>query len=381
MILGINASRARSGGAKAHLIGILTEGRPSDFGFTQVHVWGYRELLDALPDCSWLIKHCPRSTEKSILHQLWWEQLCLPSELTGNKCDILFNVDAGTVCRFKPNVTMSRDMLSYESGEINRYGFSRARLRLLVLRWVQNASLRRADGAIFLTRYAGEVIQNYCGIRKNVALIPHGIGEAFRNVDKKQRWPYHGEREIECLYVSNAAPYKHQWHVVRAIELLRNRGYAIRLTLIGGGEGPAQARLAAQMDASDPSREFVTQLPFIAQKDLPKYFSGADLFIFASSCENMPNTLLEAMAAGLPIACSDRGPMPEVLENAGVYFNPEDPCSIFEAVREIVENQSLRLEISRLALERSRLFSWSRCAKETWRYLANTCSAHAQCAR
>jgi glycosyltransferase involved in cell wall biosynthesis len=95
----------------------------------------------------------------------------------------------------------------------------------------------------------------------------------------------------------------------------------------------------------------------------------------------MPNTLLEAMAAGLPIACSDRGPMPEVLENAGVYFNPENPSSIAEAVSEIIENQSLRLAISRLALQRSRLFSWSRCAKETWQYLANTHNAHVQCAR
>ena len=54
----------------------------------------------------------------------------------------------------------------------------------------------------------------------------------------------------------------------------------------------------------------------------------AHLFVFASSCENMPNTLVEAMASGLPIACSDRGPMPEILRDGGTYFDPENEVTI-----------------------------------------------------
>ena len=57
--------------------------------------------------------------------------------------------------------------------------------------------------------------------------------------------------------------------------------------------------------------------------DLHQKYLDADLGLFASSCENMPNILLETMGAGLPIACSNRQPMPEILKNGGEYFDPE----------------------------------------------------------
>jgi glycosyltransferase involved in cell wall biosynthesis len=366
MILGINASRARSGGARSHLIGILSEADPLDHGLSQVHVWSYPELLDALPDRAWLIKHCPVSVEQSILHQLSWERFVLPYELRSVDCSILFNVDAGTVCRFHPNVTMSRDMLSYEPGEIERYGWSRARFRLMLLRWVQNASLRQSDCAVFLTSYAAKVIQSDCGVCKRTALIPHGVGEAFKGIQPIRAWPAPGERPVECLYVSNAAPYKHQWHVVKAIEILRQRGHSLRLTLVGGGAGPAQARLTDQIAASDPDGEFVNQSPFVSHEELPAYLSGADLFVFASSCENMPNSLLEAMAASLPIACSDRGPMPEVLSDGGVYFNPEDPYSIALAIEKLTTDSRLRVQSALRAKQLSTDFSWKRTANDTF---------------
>lgn len=103
----------------------------------------------------------------------------------------------------------------------------------------------------------------------------------------------------------------------------------------------------------------------------PNSYSDRMFFIFASSCENLPNTLVEAMAAGLPIACSDRGPMPEVLQKGGVYFNPEDSVSIFEALKKIIENKTVRENIAEISLERSQLYSWERCARETWQYLVD----------
>jgi len=367
--LGINASRARSGGAKVHLVGILSSIQPSVYGFSEIHVWSYSELLDSLPNRPWLVKHCPVATRRSIIQQLAWERFQLPKELRFYNCTLLFNVDAGTSCRFHPNVTMSQDMLSYEPGEMGRYGWSSARLRLILLRWVQNTSLRLADGTIFLTKYASQVIQGFCGPCKRVALIPHGVGESFRAVEPLEKWPLNRERPIECLYVSNAAPYKHQWHVVAAIAQLRERGYSLRLTLVGGGEGSAQTRLLAQLAESDPSGEFVNQEPFIPQEELPKYFASADLFVFASSCENMPNTLLQAMATGLPIACSNRGPMPEVLQGGGCYFDPEDPVSIATALEKLLSGTPFRLECAAQAKKLSLAYSWERCADETFAFL------------
>ena len=370
--LGINASRARSGGAIAHLVGVLGEVNPADFGVSEVHIWSHAKLLAAIPTAPWLIKHSPLELERSLLRQMWWERFSLPKELQQSGCTILLNVDAGSVCQFWPAVTMSRDMLSYEPGEIERYGISISRLRLIALRYVQNASLKFTAGAIFLTRYAAHVIQKSCGPLTNIAYIPHGVGSDFRSNTSDQHWPETGERPIRCLYISNALPYKHQWHVVEAVAGLRNRGLDLQLMLVGGGEGRAQKRLDMQIAKLDPKRVFVTQHAFVPQHTLPDFLAKADLFVFASSCENMPNTLVEAMATGLPIACSNRGPMPEVLEDGGVYFDPENPDSIAAAIEDLITNPDKRSELAMRAKNLSCNYSWLRCANETFAFIAQT---------
>ena len=372
MNLGINASRARSGGAVAHLVGVLGEVNPADYGVREVHIWSYSGLLSLLPSTPWLVKHAPAELDHSLSHQLWWERFSLPSELRKARCSILLNVDAGSVCRFRPAVTMSRDMLSYEPGEIERYGISKARLRLMALRYVQNASLRSADGAIFLTQYAARVIQQSCGPLGNVAYIPHGVGAAFLFDRPPKVWPLVGERPIRCLYVSNTLPYKHQWHVVEAVAQLRQQGFDLQLELVGGGEGMAQRRLEAQIARVDPNRGFVTQHGFMSQRKLPEFLAKADLFVFASSCENMPNTLVEAMAAQLPIACANRGPMPEVLEDGGLYFDPENPDSIASAIASLIMEPDKRIRLAMRAKELASQYSWSRCAQETFSFIAKT---------
>ncbi|MHA6298268.1 glycosyltransferase [Devosia sp. CAU 1758] len=354
------------------MIGLLENATPEQFGFESVHVWSYGALLNKLPDRPWLVRHNPAALEQSIFHQLHWQRATFSRELANQKCSIVLNTDAGTVSRFSPSVTMSRDMLSYEPGEIDRFGWGRAGLRLLLLRHMQNSSLRRASGAIFLTAYAADVIQKSCGKLANVRQIPHGVGEAFRlRADQRKPWPSNGEA-IECVYVSNSAPYKHQWVVVRAVESLRRDGFNVNLTLIGGGRGAAQEKLDAQIRQSDPKSEYVKAVDFVAHSDLPERLSQADLFIFASSCENMPNTLLEGMAAGLPIASSSRGPMPEVLENGGTYFDPEDDGSIHRAVAALIVDSELRDRVRTRAQRLSENYSWRRCADETLAFLAET---------
>jgi glycosyltransferase involved in cell wall biosynthesis len=95
--------------------------------------------------------------------------------------------------------------------------------------------------------------------------------------------------------------------------------------------------------------------------------------VFASSCENLPNILLEAMASGLPIACSNRLPMPEVLGPAGVYFDPLRPRQIEDALRQLFHDAQLRRHLAVAAFERAGQFSWSDCARDTFRFLADVC--------
>ncbi len=372
LTIGIDASRNRSGGAVAHLIGILSEGDPASVGISEVHVWAYQALLAAIPDRTWLIKHNPPALEQSMLRQLWWQRFGFPIEFKRADCQIVLNTDAGTISTVRPAVTMSRDMLSYEPGVIELFGFGKARLRLILLRYMQNRSLRAAEGVIFLTRYAAKVIQQSCGSLQSIAYIPHGVGAAFKQARQLNSWPEAVERPIRCLYVSNAAIYKYQWVVVRAIAALRKRGHNLTLSLVGGGKGPAQRLLKDAIAVADPERVFVEQLAFLPQQELPNHLAQGDLFVFASGCENMPNTLVEAMAVGLPIACSNRGPMPEVLADGGVYFDPEDADSIAEAIEQIIQLPTMRLTIAQRAKALSQQYSWKRCADETFAFVAQT---------
>lgn len=367
--IAIDASRSKSGGGKAHLIGILNELDPTRFNIDQIHVWSYRTLLNDLPDEPWLVKHCPEATEKSILGQLWWQYNTLHKEVEEQGCQVLLNTSAGTVCQFQPAVTMSRDMLSFERREIARFGFGREWLRLFILRYTQKKSLKDSTGALFLTKYAADTIQTWTGKIPTYRIIPHGTGQNFRNNKLKISFPINGEREIKCLYVSNVDRYKHQWNVAKAIYNLRKKGHHISLRLVGGGKGPAQARLEKVLEEIDPNSEFVVQDIFLKHQQIPPIISESDIFIFASSCENMPNTLVEAMACGIPIACSNLGPMPEVLLDGGVYFDPEDVESITNSVEILINEKEKREFSAKRSKELSKQYSWKRCAHETMNYL------------
>ena len=372
MNIAIDASRNRSGGAKAHLIGILSKCIPARHGIQEIHVWAFKELLDQVPDYPWLIKHNPASLEQSLSKQLGWQATALAGEIKSAGCDILFTTDASTLCYFTPMVVLSQDMLSYEPGVMAYFGYGIARLRLLAILAIQNLAFQRATGVIFLTRYAAKVIQKSCGFLPNVTYIPHGVDAVFQQTQAINGWPKGDERPIRCIYVSNTEMYKHQWVVVEAISLLRRRGHNLTLSLVGGGKGPAQKLLQDAIDATDPASSFIKKLEFLPHNDLPALLAEADLFVFASSCENMPVTLVEAMAVGLPIACSDRGPMPEVLADGGRYFNPEDSESIAGAIEQIIQSPALRLAIGQRAKALSQQYDWKRCADETFSFIAET---------
>lgn len=367
MIIGIDASRSKSGGGSAHLIGIMNNLNPEHFNITTVHVWAYQKVLNAIEDKPWLVKHCPESTKGSLFKQIIWQRYTLPNELRKFKCNILLSTDAGTVCSFKPNVVMSRDMLSFEKSEIRRYGLGKDWLRLLILRYVQSSSLKKSQGAIFLTDYAAKTIQNWTGNIREIKIIPHGVGNEFKNaqVCEVQK----GRSIFRCVYVSNAARYKHQWHVLRAIHKLRNEGLDVTIKFIGGGKGPAQACLVQTFAEIDPSGTFSEQIEFLPHAKLVEEISNSDIFIFASSCENMPNTLVEGMACGKPIACSNRGPMPEILKDSGVYFDPENSNEIAQAVKILISDENLRAVLAKKARILSEQYSWERCSKETFEYL------------
>lgn len=370
--IGIDAINLRRGGGVTHLREILSAASPEKLGIARIFVWGAEAELEYLPDQSWLVKVSVPAAEKGLLSRTIWQYLKLSKTAREVGCDVLFVPGGSYAGNFMPIVTMSRNMLPFEWRELRRYGFSFFSLKLGVLRWVQSRTYRRADGLIFLTRYAQEKVTKVVGnIDATTAIIPHGLSERFRFPPKVQRdiHAYNYSQPYRILYVSIIDHYKHQWNLVKAVSSLRREGFPLFLELVGPANETALRRLENTLLQEGACEEWVRYSGAVAFDELHKAYANADLGVFASSCENMPNILLETMASGLPIACSNRGPMPEVLEGAGVYFDPEEPADIARALREIICSANAREELSQASYDRSQRYSWSQCADMTLHFL------------
>jgi glycosyltransferase involved in cell wall biosynthesis len=375
--LAIDASNIRIGGGVTHLVEILRAADPIAHGFEKICVWAMRSTLEQIEDRDWLEKRSLTDRETHLLGRVIWQRWTLPRVLKEWGADLLWVPGGSIVPTFRPVVTMSRNMLPFDWKELRRFGFSWVALKLLILRWNQGYSYRRADGTIFLTRYAYDAVTEVTGsLTGTTAIIPHGVNVRFQLPPRRQRArsEFTNSDPIRVVYVSTIDEFKHQWFVVEAIGRLHREGMPIRLDLYGSARASTLPRLTAALKRIDSQGEFIRYWGAVDYKEIHKCYAAADLCVFASSCENMPNILIESMAAGLPIACSNRGPMPEVLRDAGVYFNPEKSASIAQAVRYLVMAPRLRAEKAAAASAIAANFSWSRCAQETFEFLATVAS-------
>lgn len=372
MIIGIDASNLRSGGGLTHLIELLHEAHPTLLGIERIVVWGGRPTLQALTSRPWLDKRNPPALDRGLLYRTLWQRYRLSQAARDEHCDLLFVPGGSFAGNFHPVVTMSQNLLPFEFRELRRFGCTLFTLKLLLLRLTQTRSFQRANGVIFLTDYARSVVLSVTGkLRGPTCIVPHGLNPRFNLMPKSQRHirDYNYAHPYRVLYVSIIDQYKHQWHVVEAVAALRKQGMSIVLDLVGPAYLPALKRLNQTLDHADAERHWVHYHGAIAFEALHHHYAQADLGLFASSCENMPNILLETMASGLPIACSNRGPMPEVLGKAGVFFDPEQPIDIARALRELIVSPELRTKLAQESYECAQKYSWQRCANETFQFL------------
>jgi glycosyltransferase involved in cell wall biosynthesis len=374
MTIGIDASNLRGGGGVTHLVELLRAVNPEQADIERIVIWGGRSTLKAVEDRPWLEKRNPTVLDKGLLQRTLWQRFALSKAAREARCCVLFVPGGSYAGSFHPVVTMSRNMLPFEIGELKRYGWSLFTLKMLLLRLTQSRSYRKADGLIFLTKYARNFVLSITGkLQGKICTIPHGLNPRFTRVPKQQRsiLDYDDTSPFRVLYVSIIDLYKHQWNVVEAIAALRKQGFPLVLDLVGPAYPPALKRLNETIGRFDAAKAWVNYHGAIPFNELHLCYGKADLGLFASSCENMPNILLETMASGLPIACSNRGPMPEVLGAAGAYFDPEKPEDIARSVKTLIESPRLRSELAQLSYQKAQQYSWRRCAEETCQFLVS----------
>ncbi len=112
---------------------------------------------------------------------------------------------------------------------------------------------------------------------------------------------------------------------------------------------------------------------YVPEGDLPALLSGARLFAFPSLYEGFGLPVLEAMACGTPVVCSNVSSLPEVAGDAALLVDPLDVEGLTMAMEHILGDESLRAELIERGFEQVRKFSWERCARETLNVLESIC--------
>lgn len=370
MQLGIDASAPGSGGAKRHLIELLKEINPQDYGFNKVIIWGVDSLLDKLPDQEWLLIKTHPLLNKNLFFRIIWQIFLRDKTFKRHNIDILFCPFGTYVGSFKPFITMSQNMLIFDKKEKRRFPIlSILQLKLYILFYIQSNSFKKAAGIIFISKYAQTKINKILDLNSNLQkIIHHGVSSEFENNPSDNLEKCETELKFRFLYVSTIWVYKHPINVIEAIQRLKNKGYNVELYLVGNPEEKYTSDKLNKLLENKNYSEYVTWFKNVELNEVYEFYKSSDAFIFASTCENMPNILIEAMSSGLPIACSNYLPMPEFLEDAGVYFDPLSVSSIENALEQLLVNKVYRSNLAIKSFNLSKKYSWRKCSNETFNF-------------
>lgn len=244
-----------------------------------------------------------------------------------------------------------------------------SRLELRKRRLIYPASVREAARIIVSSGFTGDCLVERYGIAKEkIEVIPTGYGPEYRVIDDPEglqqiREKYGLDRPF-LFYPAATWPHKNHGNLLAALKILKGSyGFDGELLLSGiamqshGGVMAEAARLGLS--------ESVRLLGYLPAGDLPYLYNCARMMVFPSLFEGFGIPLVEAMACGCPVACSDTTSLPEVAGDAGALFAPLKPEDIAETVWSVWADEAKQREMRERGLERVRLFTWDETARRT----------------
>lgn len=363
----VNAYSARMGGGQTYLKNIFAH-MPAR---TDVEMLVFAPASLELPADPQIKRAYSRWPTTNPLLRALWERWALPRFLRRERADVLF-CPGGVVGTRVPTgckvVTMFRNMIPFDPALVGSMPLGLQRLRNVILRRVLLRSMAQADLTIFISDHARRLIERLARI-PNPVTIPHGISEKFRSAGHALPRPNGAPEGRYLLYVSRFDIYKHHREVVRAFAALPMKlREGLNLVFLGETDMP-EAGPVAQL-VQELGLDGQVMMPGAAPyESLPAWYQHAHAILFASSCENCPNILLESMGSGRPVLSSNVMPMPEFGGGEIAYFSPFDSQGIVRAMVQVLSDSEYAQRVARAALLRSGRYDWKITAQETWRRL------------
>ena len=230
--------------------------------------------------------------------------------------------------------------------------------------------LRVADAVIAVSECTKRDAVRYYGIpEEKIIVIYEGVNPRFRPAGPETvaavRQKY-GLPERFILYVGTIEPRKNLTTLLEAFHHLTTlQPCDLRLVIVGKRGWLYEGFFRRLRELGLEERVHFTG--YVPDEDLPALYSAADLFVFPSLYEGFGLPVLEAMACGTPVVCSNTSSLPEVAGDAALLVPPTDVRGLAEAMARVLTDETLRGAMRAKGLARAGEFSWVRTAGETLR--------------
>ncbi len=231
---------------------------------------------------------------------------------------------------------------------------------------IQKFSLKGAKAVITDSQNSKKDIIKYLGFPKEKSyVIPLAAGEEFKPLAKTRRKYSLPERFV--LYVGDINWNKNIPGLVRACEKAK-----IPLVIVG------KQAVSQDYDRAHPENQdlvwlqkkieenpLLTALGFVSTQDLVAIYNLASVYCQPSFYEGFCLPVLEAMACGTPVVCSQTSSLPEVVGEAAVLVDPSNADDVYRGIKRLIEDEKLSDSLRQKGLQQARRFSWQKTARET----------------
>lgn len=305
---------------------------------------------------------------RSTIRSLAWQQFALPGLCRRGGYDLAFFPAANRRLPFRvpcPSVGTYHDLA------IRHVPDKYDRLHSFYSLHVLPVMVRRLSHVITVSKSSERDIREYIRVPADrITVIPEGVDFAHHYPRDKAAATSvlerkYGVRPPFILYISRLEhPGKNHVRLIRAFDRLKTEfGFPHQLVL-AGSDWPG-AEIVHQAAASCASAKDILFTGFVQGDDVPNLYSAADVFVFPSLFEGFGLPVLEAMACGVPVACSDTSSLPEVAGDAAVLFDGTKEESIADALARLLGSEDKRKRLSEKGLRWSSGFSWEASATAT----------------
>ena len=210
---------------------------------------------------------------------------------------------------------------------------------------------------------------------------PDKITVIYPGYDKATFRPVRDDEAIEAvkagydiagdyiLFVGTLQPRKNLTRLIEAYWKLEARSWKL---VIAGKKGWLYQEIFRRVEELGLEGKVVFT-DYVPEGDLPALLSGARLFVFPSLYEGFGMPVLEAMACGTPVVCSNTSSLPEVAGDAALLVDPLEVEELAAAMERVLADEELRAGLIERGFEQVRKFSWEKCARETLDVLESIC--------